>query len=79
MDEIKITAPGEAAVETEALHKAEQYIEEEEGAANKLRGALAGFITAAAVAVSAFHLYTAYAIVPTQTLRPLHVAMMLFL
>jgi TRAP transporter 4TM/12TM fusion protein len=79
MSEIKITAPVEAAVETEALHKAEQYIEEEEGAANKLRGALAGFITAAAVAVSAFHLYTAYAIVPTQTLRPLHVAMMLFL
>ena len=29
--------------------------------------------------MSAFHLYTAYAIVPTQTLRPIHVAFVLFL
>jgi TRAP-type uncharacterized transport system fused permease subunit len=29
--------------------------------------------------MSAFHLYTAYAIVPTQTLRPVHVAFVLFL
>jgi TRAP transporter 4TM/12TM fusion protein len=79
MSEIKMSAPNEAAVEAEALHKAEEYIEEEEGAANKLRGVLAAFVTAVAVTVSAFHLYTAYAIVPTQTLRPLHVAMMLFL
>ena len=34
------------------------------------------FITLAAVVMSAFHLYTAYAIVPTQTLRPVHVAFM---
>jgi len=37
------------------------------------------FVTLAAVAMSLFHLYTAYAIVPTQTLRPLHVAMVLVL
>jgi TRAP-type uncharacterized transport system fused permease subunit len=29
--------------------------------------------------MSAFHLYTAYAIVPTQTLRPVHVGFVLFL
>ena len=29
--------------------------------------------------MSAFHLYTAYAIVPTQMLRPVHVAFVLFL
>ncbi len=79
MSEIKMSAPTEATVEAEALHKAEEYIEEEEGAANKLRGAIAAFVTATAFAVSAFHLYAAYAIVPTQTLRPLHVAMVLFL
>ncbi|MBC5767935.1 TRAP transporter permease [Ramlibacter albus] len=61
------------------LAKAEEFIEQEEGAANKFRGAIAVFITLAAVAMSAFHLYTAYAIVPTQTLRYIHVAFVLFL
>ena len=69
-----------AATEAEAsVARAEQYIEAEEGAANKLRGWLAAFITAAAFAMSAFHLYTAYAIVPTQTLRPVHVGFVLAL
>jgi TRAP transporter 4TM/12TM fusion protein len=66
-------------IDAAALQKAEEYIEQEEGAANKFRGALAIFITLAAVVMSAFHLYTAYAIVPTQTLRPVHVAFVLFL
>jgi TRAP transporter 4TM/12TM fusion protein len=69
----------EPVISDEALKKAEEFIEEEEGAANKLSGWLAGFITFAAVAMSAFHLYTAYGIVATQTLRPVHVAMVLFL
>ncbi len=68
-----------APISAEALHKAEEFIEAEEGAANKLKGWLAVFITLAAVAMSVFHLYTAYAIVPTQTLRPVHVGMVLFL
>ncbi len=38
--------------------------------AQPLTGWLAAFVTAVAFAMSAFHLYTAYAIVPTQTLRP---------
>jgi TRAP transporter 4TM/12TM fusion protein len=67
------------AVSEAALHKAEEYIEQEEGAANKLKGWLGAFIVLVAVVMSAFHLYTAYAIVPTQTLRPVHVAFVLFL
>ncbi len=68
-----------AEVSAEALAQAESYIEAEEGAANKLRGALAVLITVLAIGMSVFHLYTAYAIVPTQTLRPLHVSMVLVL
>jgi TRAP transporter 4TM/12TM fusion protein len=66
-------------VSDEALHKAEEFIEAEEGAANKLKGWLGAFIVAVAFVMSAFHLYTAYAIVPTQTLRPIHVGFVLFL
>ena len=65
----------QAVVSDEALRKAQLYVEEEEGAANRLGGWLAAFVTVFAVGMSAFHLYSAYAIVPTQTLRPLHVAM----
>src|SRR3954470_2105426 len=68
-----------ADIDAAALQKAEEYIEQEEGAANKFKGAMAVFITLVAVVMSAFHLYTAYAIVPTQTLRPVHVGFVLFL
>jgi len=68
-----------AAVGEEALRKAEEYVEAEEGAHNKLRGGLAAFVTAVAVAMSAFHLYAAYAIVQTEHLRAIHVAFVLFL
>jgi TRAP transporter 4TM/12TM fusion protein len=67
------------AVEDEALRKAEAYIEEEEGAANKLPGLLGLFVTLTAVAMSVFHLYSAYSIVPTHTLRGVHVGWVLFL
>ena len=69
----------EVVVSAEALHKAEEFIEAEEGAANKLKGWLGIFVTAVAFTMSVFHLYTAYAIVPTQTLRPIHVGFVLFL
>ena len=74
-------APAETpiAVSDEALQRAEKFVEEEEGAANKLRGWLGGFVRLLAFVMSAFHLYTAYAIVPTQTLRPIHVAFVLAL
>ncbi|MFL6716132.1 MAG: C4-dicarboxylate ABC transporter permease, partial [Burkholderiaceae bacterium] len=68
-----------AAVDDEALKKAEAYIEEEEGAANRMTGWIAGFLTFTAVVMSLFHLYSAYAIVPTQVLRPVHLAFVLFL
>jgi TRAP transporter 4TM/12TM fusion protein len=71
--------PVETQVSAEALHKAEEFIEAEEGAANKLKGWLDAFVIGVAFVMSAFHLYTAYAIVPTQTLRPVHVGFVLFL
>jgi TRAP transporter 4TM/12TM fusion protein len=79
MGEIARPAADEPVIDAEALRKAEEFIEHEEGATNKLRGALGVFLAAAAIAMSLFHLYTAYAIVPTQTLRPVHVGFVLFL
>ncbi len=69
----------ETAVSEAALKKAEQYIEEEEGALNRLPGVLGILATAFAVLMSLFHLYAAYGIVPTHTLRGIHVAFILFL
>ncbi len=69
----------EPVVSEEALKKAEQYIEEEEGATNKLPGALGVMTTALAVVMSIFHLYAAYGIMPTHVLRGIHVAFILFL
>ena len=69
----------DAGVSEAALHKAEEFIEAEEGAANKLKGWLGIFVIVVAFVMSVFHLYTAYAIVPTQTLRPVHVGFVLFL
>ncbi|MDN5842565.1 MAG: TRAP transporter permease [Alcaligenaceae bacterium] len=73
------TTDQDVAVSDEALRKAEQYIEEEEGAANHLTGWLGAALGTIAVAMSLFHLYAAYSIVPTQTLRPIHVGFVLFL
>ncbi|MCX7318295.1 MAG: TRAP transporter large permease subunit, partial [Hyphomicrobiales bacterium] len=69
----------EPAVSDEALQKVEELIEAEEGAANRLLGWAGTISTAIAVAMSLFHLYAAYAIVPTQELRYVHVAFTLLL
>ena len=69
----------DTAVPAEALQKAEEYIEKEEGALNRLGGALGTFVTAVAVVMSLFHLYAAYGIMPTHVLRGIHVAFVLFL
>ena len=79
-----MTPAGQPHVDTprrpaEALKKAEEYVEQEEGALNKLRGALGTFVTAVAVIMSLFHLYAAYGIMPTHVLRGIHVAFVLFL
>ena len=76
-------------ISDEALRKAEVYVEAEEGATNRLVGFAATFVTAIAVGMSLFHLYTAIAGVPplfsefpivaTQPLRYTHVAFVLVL
>jgi TRAP transporter 4TM/12TM fusion protein len=66
-------------VESERLRKAEEFIEQEEGATNRLAGWPGRIVTAIAVAMSLFHLYAAYEIVPTQELRYTHVAFVLLL
>jgi TRAP transporter 4TM/12TM fusion protein len=68
-----------AEISAEALKRAEEVIEQEEGVQNKLTGRLAGFVAAVAVVMSLFHLYTAYAIVRPEHLRAIHVAFVLFL
>src|SRR5688572_9077350 len=74
--------------EQDALHKAERFIEAEEGAFNRLSGIAGGIVTGVAVAMSVFHLYAAVAgawplrdvpIIPTQPLRYAHVAFVLML
>ncbi len=59
--------------------KVEEYIEQEEGAANRLSGWAGHLITALAVIMTLFHLYAAYDIVPTQSLRPIHVGFVFLL
>jgi TRAP transporter 4TM/12TM fusion protein len=67
------------AISGEALKKAEEFVEQEEGAANRLGGVAAKIVAALAVIMTLFHLYAAYSIVPTQTLRPVHVGFVLVL
>ena len=52
---------------------AQQFIEKEEGRANTYRGLLKWLVTGIALAMSAFHLYIAYGIVPTHIVRATHV------
>jgi len=74
-----LSTEGEPLITEEGLRKAEELVEQEEGAANRLAG-LAGMITTGiAVVMTLFHLYAAYDIVPTQQLRYIHVAFVLLL
>ena len=78
----------ESAVPTEALRKAEEFIEQEEGAANRLAGWAGTMVTAIAIASTLFHLYIAVAgswplsfapLITTQDIRYTHVAFVLVL
>src|SRR3954466_2424055 len=69
----------DASISEEALKRAEEMIEQEEGVQNKFSGAMAAFIICVAVAMSLFHLYASYAIVRTEVMRATHVAFVLFL
>jgi TRAP transporter 4TM/12TM fusion protein len=55
----------------------ESLIRQEEGDSHQYKGFLAIFLTLAAVAMSLFHLYAAYSIVPTLQLRVVHVGFVL--
>jgi TRAP transporter 4TM/12TM fusion protein len=68
-----------AEVSREALARAEEMIEREEGVHNRLVGWLAALVATVAVVMSLFHLYTAYYIVRPEHLRATHVAFVLFL
>ncbi|CAG0974262.1 C4-dicarboxylate TRAP transporter large permease protein DctM [Burkholderiales bacterium] len=72
-------ATRDAAISEAQLRVAEAYIEQEEGATSRHRGALASLATALLVAMSLFHLYAAVEIVPAQVLRPVHVGFVLVL
>jgi TRAP transporter 4TM/12TM fusion protein len=78
-DQSAAIASETAVISEEQLQKAQEFIEEEEGAANHLAGWRASLVTVLAVAVSIFHLYSAYGIVPAQVLRPVHVGAVLLL
>jgi TRAP transporter 4TM/12TM fusion protein len=76
----QLNAGAEAEViSEEQLRKAEEYVQQEEGAANRLSGWVGVAVTAIAVAMTLFHLYAAYDIVPTIPLRYTHVAFVLVL
>ncbi len=66
-------------VSDEALKEAEKFIEEGEGATNRLSGALGAFIAVTAIVMSLVHLSFALVIVPTHIVRAIHVALVLFL
>ena len=66
-------------ISEEQLRKAEEYVQQEEGAANRLAGWVGVAVTGIAVVMTLFHLYAAYDIVPTQELRYIHVAFVLLL
>ena len=68
-----------AAVSEERLRQAEAYVEAEEGVVNRLSGIAGTVVTSIAVAMTLFHLYAAYDIVPTQPLRYTHVGFVMVL
>jgi TRAP-type uncharacterized transport system fused permease subunit len=74
-----VAVPDDPQVSEDAIRKAEQYIEEDEGVVSRYRGWLERLTSALLVVMSLFHLYAAVGIVPAQVLRPVHVGFMLLL
>jgi TRAP transporter 4TM/12TM fusion protein len=77
-EDVAHIAPAEG-ISEEALKRAEEMIEQEEGVQNKHRGWIAGFVTLVAVVMAAFHLYVAFAVMRTEVVRAVHLAFVLFL
>jgi TRAP transporter 4TM/12TM fusion protein len=72
--------PEEAVVvDEEARRRAEKFVEQEEGALRRLSGRVGGAVAWAAIAMSLYHLYSAYAIIPAHILRATHVGFVLLL
>ncbi|WP_419899831.1 TRAP transporter permease [Roseomonas sp. USHLN139] len=67
------------ALDVDTAAKVERLIEEEEGIQNRFTGWIGHAATAVAVAMSLFHLWAAWDIVPTTTLRFVHVGFALAL
>jgi TRAP transporter 4TM/12TM fusion protein len=72
-------AAPEPAISADRLHKAEEFVEQEEGALSRFGGWLGHALTAMAVGMSLFHLYAAFFLVPAETLRAVHVGAALLL
>src|SRR5215831_7370698 len=62
-----------------AKRKAEEFVEQEEGAVRRLKGAPEVLVAVVAIAMSLYHLYAAYAIIPAHILRATHLGFVLFL
>jgi TRAP transporter 4TM/12TM fusion protein len=73
------TSLSPAGLSKDTQEQIEHLVEAEEGAFNRLSGWIGLAIAGAAIAVSLFHLYAAYEIVPAHVLRPAHVGMVLAL
>ena len=79
-EETKSGQPADVGVVSEEqLRKAEEFVEAEEGAVNRLAGWAGWIVTGIAVVMTLFHLYAAYDIVPTQHLRYIHVGFVMVL
>jgi len=86
--DIPVLAGDPPGISEAALKKAEEFIEADEGAINRLSGTAGNVVTTIAVVMSVFHLYAAIAgawpfhdfpIIATQPLRYAHVAFVLVL
>src|SRR6187200_895043 len=86
--DIPVLAGDPPGISEAALKKAEEFIEADEGAINRLSGIAGNVVTTIAVVMSVFHLYAAIAgawpfhdfpIIATQPLRYAHVAFVLVL
>ncbi len=71
--------PQEVVVDEEARRKAEEFVEQEEGAVRRLTGKPEILVAVVAIGMSLYHLYAAYAIIPAHILRATHLGFVLFL
>src|SRR5499433_3171174 len=71
--------PQDVVVDEEARKKAEEFVEQEEGAVRRFTGRTEVLVAVVAIAMSLYHLYAAYAIIPAHILRATHLGFVLFL